>query len=434
MGRSGVGALAARPSLGSRGTDLLARRLGHLSLPGPPAFAERAQGAGAASGVARQRAPAHRAGDGGPARCSRHRPGRPGPEARCGAEELEQPLRQPRGSGVDDRRGALAHRRAGAHAGRGVDGGVRRRRPRARQGHRAEARRLLREHLMAITVLEVQRVAVIGAGTMGTGIAQVAARAGYVVELFDVATGAAQRALERIADSLARAVEKGRCTAQERDEALRRLSASPDLEKSAAQADLIVEAAPEDLALKKELFARLSRAARPEAILASNTSSLPITAIAAAAKGPERVIGLHFFNPVPAMKLLEIVQGERTHPLVVTAARAVGARMGKEVVVVRDAPGFATSRLGIALALEAIRMVEEGVATAEEIDRAIELGYGHPMGPLKLTDHVGLDVRLAIAEHLIAELGDRFRPPQLLRRMVRAGKLGKKTGEGFYKY
>ncbi len=287
---------------------------------------------------------------------------------------------------------------------------------------------------MAITVLEVQRVAVIGAGTMGTGIAQVAARAGYVVELFDVAPGAAQRALERIADSLARAVEKGRCTAQERDEALRRLSASPDLEKSAAQADLIVEAAPEDLALKKELFAKLSRAARPEAILASNTSSLPITAIAAAAKGPERVIGLHFFNPVPAMKLLEIVQGERTHPLVVTAARAVGARMGKEVVVVRDAPGFATSRLGVALALEAMRMVEEGVATVEEIDRAIELGYGHPMGPLKLTDHVGLDVRLSIAEHLLTELGERFRPPQLLRRLVRAGKLGKKSGEGFYKY
>jgi 3-hydroxybutyryl-CoA dehydrogenase len=215
---------------------------------------------------------------------------------------------------------------------------------------------------------------------------------------------------------------------------LRRLSVSPDLEKSAAQADLIVEAAPEDLALKKELFAKLSRAARPEAILASNTSSLPITAIAAAAKGPERVIGLHFFNPVPAMRLLEIVQGERTHPLVVTAARAVGARMGKEVVVVRDAPGFATSRLGVALALEAMRMVEEGVATVEEIDRAIELGYGHPMGPLKLTDHVGLDVRLSIAEHLLTELGERFRPPQLLRRLVRAGKLGKKSGEGFYKY
>ncbi|HZX93539.1 MAG TPA: 3-hydroxyacyl-CoA dehydrogenase family protein [Myxococcales bacterium] len=280
----------------------------------------------------------------------------------------------------------------------------------------------------------MQRLLVVGAGTMGTGIAQVAARAGYRTAVYDAAAGAAQKSLERIRDSLARAVEKGRCTAQERDEALGRLTAAADLEAEAAEADLIVEAAPEDLQLKKELFGRLSKAARAEAILATNTSSLPITAIAAAARGPERVIGLHFFNPVPAMKLLEIVQGERTHPMVVTAARAVGARLGKEVVVVRDAPGFATSRLGIALAMEAIRMLEEGVASAEEIDRAIELGYGHPMGPLRLTDQVGLDVRLAIAEHLTSELGERFRPPQLLRRMVRAGKLGKKSGEGFYKY
>jgi len=287
---------------------------------------------------------------------------------------------------------------------------------------------------MALRELDVQRVLVVGAGTMGTGIAQVAARAGYRTELFDVAPGAAQRALERIADSLGRAVEKGRCTARERSEALGRLAVASDLDAAAGAADLVIEAAPEDLRLKQDLFARLARAARPEAILASNTSSLPVTALASAAKHPGRVIGLHFFNPVPAMKLLEIVQGERTDPMVVTACRAVGARLGKEVVVVRDAPGFATSRLGIALALEAIRMVEEGVASAEEIDRAIELGYGHPMGPLKLTDHVGLDVRLAIAEHLNAELGDRFRPPQLLRRMVRAGKLGKKTGEGFYKY
>jgi len=282
--------------------------------------------------------------------------------------------------------------------------------------------------------IDVQRVLVVGAGTMGSGIAQVASRAGYRTEVFDVAAGAAQRALDRIADSLSRAVEKGRCTAQEREEALARLAVASDLDGAAAQADLVVEAAPEDLKLKQDLFARISRAARPEAILASNTSSLPISAIAASARGPERVVGLHFFNPVPAMKLLEIVQGERTHPMVVTAARAVGARLGKEVVVVRDVAGFATSRLGIALAMEAVRMLEEGVASAEEIDRAIELGYGHPMGPLKLTDHVGLDVRLAIAEHLTSELGERFRPPQLLRRMVRAGKLGKKSGEGFYKY
>ena len=282
--------------------------------------------------------------------------------------------------------------------------------------------------------IEVQRVLVIGGGTMGTGIAQVAARAGYRTQVFDAAAGAAQRSLERISDSLQRSVEKNRCTAQERSDALARLSLAQDLESAAPEADLIIEAAPEDLQLKRDLFARLSRTASPDAILATNTSSLPITAIAAAAKGPERVIGLHFFNPVPAMKLLEVVQGERTHPMVVAAARAIGARLGKEVVVVRDAPGFATSRLGIALAMEAIRMLEEGVASAEEIDRAIELGYGHPMGPLKLTDQVGLDIRLAIAEHLTDELGERFRPPQLLRRMVRAGKLGKKSGEGFYKY
>jgi 3-hydroxybutyryl-CoA dehydrogenase len=287
---------------------------------------------------------------------------------------------------------------------------------------------------MSISMLDVRRVAVIGSGTMGSGIAQVAARAGYDTRLFDAAPGVAGKALERIGDSLARAVEKGKCTSDERAQALARLAPSDSLEEAAAFADLVIEAAPEDLALKKELFGKLSRAARAETLLATNTSSLPVTAIASAAKGPERVLGLHFFNPVPVMKLLEIVQGERTAPLVIAAARAFGARIGKEVVVVRDAPGFATSRLGLALALEAMRMVEEGVASVEEIDRAIELGYGHPMGPLKLTDVVGLDVRLAIADHLCSELGERFRPPQLLRRMVRAGKLGKKAGEGFYKY
>jgi len=285
-----------------------------------------------------------------------------------------------------------------------------------------------------VDVLELQRAVVVGAGTMGSGIAQVAARAGLTTKLFDVAPGAAERAIGRIGDSLSRAVEKGKLTADERTATLSRLAASADLDAAAADADLIVEAAPEDLALKKALFARLSKAARPNAILGSNTSSLPITEIAAAASHPERVIGLHFFNPVPVMKLLEIVQGERTDAAVVIAARALGARMGKEVVVVRDAPGFATSRLGIAIALEAMRMLEEGVASAEEIDRAMELGYGHPMGPLKLTDQVGLDVRLAIAEHLCRELGERYRPPQILRRMVRAGKLGKKSGEGFYSY
>ena len=283
-------------------------------------------------------------------------------------------------------------------------------------------------------MLDLQQALVVGAGTMGSGIAQVCARAGIQTRIFDVAPGAAERALGKIGESLARAVEKGKLAEGERTQTLARLAVAADLDAAASESDLIIEAAPEELLLKRELFARLSKAARAEAILGSNTSSLPITELAQAARHPERVIGLHFFNPVPIMKLLEIVQGERTSPLVVAAARALGARLGKEVIVVRDAPGFATSRLGIALALEAMRMFEEGVASAEEIDRAMELGYGHPMGPLKLTDTVGLDVRLAIAEHLCRELGERYRPPQVLRRMVRAGKLGKKSGEGFYKY
>src|SRR3954464_853702 len=219
-------------------------------------------------------------------------------------------------------------------------------------------------------LVEVQRVAVIGAGTMGTGIAQVAARAGYRTEIYDALEGAARRSIDRIGESLSRAVEKGKCTHEERDATLSRLSIAPDLETAASGADLVIEAAPEDLALKRDLFGRLSQAPRSDAILASNTSSLPVTAIAAATSHPGRVVGLHFFNPVPVMKLLEIVQGERTDPMVVTACRTIGARLGKEVVVVRDAPGFATSRLGIALALEAMRMVEEGVASVEEIDRA----------------------------------------------------------------
>src|SRR5437660_4742535 len=429
-----MGPLAARTSLGGRRARLLPRRLDRLPLPAPPARRRRAQADRAAPRAAGQRAAAHLAAGGRSEdrqrRCARGA----GEEAGLAAARVGEGLavRQRGGRRGDDRRGACPGRPRADHRGR-LGRGLRPDGQGAGERRQGAPRRLLRERLMA-SVLDVQRVAVVGAGIMGTGIAQVAARAGYRTELFDVAPGAASRALERISESLGRAVEKGRCTAQERSEAVARLAASSELDASVAAADLVIEAAPEDLALKKELFTRLSRAARAEAILASNTSSLPITAIAAAARHPGRVVGLHFFNPVPAMKLLEIVQGERTDGMVVTACRAVGARLGKEVVVVRDAPGFASSRLGIALALEAIRMVEEGVASAEEIDRAIELGYGHPMGPLKLTDHVGLDVRLAIAEHLLSELGERFRPPQLLRRMVRAGKLGKKSGEGFYKY
>ena len=285
-----------------------------------------------------------------------------------------------------------------------------------------------------MAILEIRTVAVLGAGTMGHGIAHLAARAGYDVRLYDVDPAAIDRGLKKMVEGLEKAVQKGKLPADELEAVKARVRGEARLEAAVEGTDLVIEAAPEDLELKKRLFGRVTEHVRTDTILASNTSSLPITEIAASATRPDRVIGLHFFNPPPIMPLLEIVVGERTAPIVVAAARAVGARMGKEVVVVRDSPGFATSRLGIAIALEAMRMLEEGVASAEEIDRAMELGYGHPMGPLKLTDHVGLDVRLNIAEHLRRELGERFQPPQVLRRMVRAGKLGKKSGEGFYKY
>jgi 3-hydroxybutyryl-CoA dehydrogenase len=270
---------------------------------------------------------------------------------------------------------------------------------------------------------------------MGRGIAQAAALAGFDAVLHDVAADALPKAAAAVAQSLDKGVEKGKTPREAADAAKERLSVEADLARAASAADLVIEAVFEDLPLKKELFARLDAAAPPSAILASNTSSLPIAQIAAATRRPDRVLGMHFFNPVPIMPLLEIVRTEATSEASVAAARETGRRMGKECIVVRDSPGFATSRLGLALGLEAMRMLEEGVASADDIDRAMELGYRHPMGPLRLTDLVGLDVRLAIAEHLARALGtDRFAPPEVLRRHVREGRLGKKAGRGFYRW
>lgn len=281
---------------------------------------------------------------------------------------------------------------------------------------------------------DIWTVGVVGAGTMGHGIAHVAAAAGYDVALYDVTDAAAAKGKEKIAANLTKGVEKGKVTAEARDAALARLKTSSKLDDLAG-CQLVIEAIPEDLAQKQALYRDLSRICAPEAILATNTSSLSLTEIAAAATHPERVVGMHFFNPVHLMKLLELGRAYQTSEQTLGAVRAVGERLGKQTIEVKDHPGFASSRLGIALGMEAIRMVEEGVASAEDIDRAMELGYGHPMGPLKLTDLVGLDVRLAIAEYLFAELGSpTFRPPQLLKKMVRAGQLGKKSGQGFYKY
>lgn len=275
-------------------------------------------------------------------------------------------------------------------------------------------------------------VAVIGAGTMGHGIAQVAATAGFAVRLADAAPGAVARGLERIGANLDGAVARGKLTAAERDAALARIEAADGLAAAAHGAALVVEAVPEDLELKRRLFAELDRAAE-DAVLATNTSALSVGAIAAATAHPSRVVGMHFFNPVHRMKLVEVVTHDGTSPSARDAVVAAARRMGKEPIVVRDSPGFASSRLGVALGLEAMRMVEEGVATPEDIDRAMTLGYNHPVGPLRLTDLVGLDVRLAIARYLRDALGDdRFAPPRLLEQMVAEGKLGRKSGRGFY--
>ena len=278
----------------------------------------------------------------------------------------------------------------------------------------------------------VETIAVIGAGTMGHGIAQVAAASGFRVLLSDVNREALARGVQSIEKNLAKGIKLGKVTEDERDRTLQQIHGTVRLEEC-ANADLIVEAAPEKLDLKRDILRQLEAVTEPEFIFASNTSSLSITEIARDSRRPESVVGMHFFNPVHIMRLVEIVVGEQTSPETVETVAAVGRRMRKEPIVVKDVPGFASSRLGVALGLEAMRMLEQGVASARDIDTAMELGYNHPMGPLKLTDLVGLDVRLSIAEYLHRELGsETFRPPEVLRRMVSEGKLGKKTGEGFY--
>lgn len=282
--------------------------------------------------------------------------------------------------------------------------------------------------------MTIKRVGVLGAGTMGRGIAQVAAMAGYGTTLFDVDPDQLAAAVDAIQANLDTGVEKGKVTDEQRAACGRNLKTIDDLTEAVGQADLVVEAAPEDLEVKREIFADLDAAAPDGAILASNTSSLSVGDIAQATGRADRVLGMHFFNPAHILPLVEVVRHDRTDDEVVETVVEAARRMGKEPIVVKDTAGFASSRLGVALGLEAIRMLEEEVASAEDIDKAMELGYKHPMGPLKLTDLVGLDVRLAIAEHLAEELGPRFTPPDLLRKKVAAGELGRKTGRGFYDY
>jgi 3-hydroxybutyryl-CoA dehydrogenase len=276
-------------------------------------------------------------------------------------------------------------------------------------------------------------VAVLGAGTMGAGIAQVCAQAGSKVVLQDITEEFVQKGLGRIRDFLQKGVEKGKTTTAQRDEVLARITTTTDRAAASRPADLVVEAVPEKLELKNGLFRELGGVVSARCVLASNTSSLSLAKVFAGVPGQERCIGMHFFNPVPLMALLELVRTAATGQATIDAATAYGRQLGKEPILVVDSPGFASSRLGVCLGLEAIRMVEAGVASSEDIDKAMVLGYGHPMGPLKLTDVVGLDVRLAIADYLTKELDHPgFRAPELMRRMVADGKLGKKTGQGFH--
>lgn len=284
---------------------------------------------------------------------------------------------------------------------------------------------------MTATATAPAVVGVIGGGRMGAGIAQSYATAGSAVTVVESGAAAAAAALDRVATGLSRAAERGRL-AEPAEAVLARVSTVESVDALPAGADLVVEAVPEDPALKARVLAAAEHAVDATTVLASNTSSLSVTELAAALSRPGRFLGMHFFNPVPASDLVEIVVAPGTDPATVEAALAWTRCLGKKDVVVNDSPGFASSRLGVALGLEAIRMVEEGVAAPEAIDDAMHLGYKHPMGPLRLTDLVGLDVRLAIAEHLHRTLGERFAPPALLREKVARGELGRKSGQGFY--
>ena len=283
--------------------------------------------------------------------------------------------------------------------------------------------------------MAIEKVGIVGAGTMGHGIAQVCAMAGCEVVLCDLEANAVAQGLSKIQANLQKGVERGKVEAELAEATLIRLSGCTDHAELADEADLLIEAIPEQLELKKSLFQSLEKHAPERVIYGTNTSSLSVAAIAESLKRPEQVIGMHFFNPVHIMKLLELVIHDGTAEAVTAEIQAFGAHIGKDVITVRDFPGFASSRLGVCLGMEAIRMVEQGVASAQDIDKAMEVGYRHPMGPLKLTDLVGLDVRLHIGEYLAKTLGNpAFEPPQLMRDMVAAGKLGKKSGQGFYSW
>jgi 3-hydroxybutyryl-CoA dehydrogenase len=277
-------------------------------------------------------------------------------------------------------------------------------------------------------------LAVLGAGTMGRGIAHVAAAAGFETRLFDTAEQQLQKAETTIHRNLAKGVELGKVAAADAEATHGRLRFSTDLATAVTGADLVIEAVPEDMALKVETFRAVAVHAPADALFASNTSALSITEMAAGSGRPERFAGMHFFNPVHLMRLVELVRGLQTSEETLAALRRVAERMGKEVVLVNEAPGFVTSRINALIGNEAFRMLQEGVASAPDIDKALKLGLNHPMGPFEMVDLVGLDVRLSILEFLHRTLGEAYRPNNLLVQHVRAGRLGRKTGRGVYTY
>jgi 3-hydroxybutyryl-CoA dehydrogenase len=282
--------------------------------------------------------------------------------------------------------------------------------------------------------VNITRVLVVGGGTMGRGIAGLCALSGFETAIFEADGEARGRLRDFIESSWRRAAARGKLSAEEIEAAGGRLRILDRLEEKAG-AELAIEAVPESLPLKQRVFESLDRLCPPEAVLASNTSSLSIAALGRATRRPDRVVGIHFFNPVGAMPLVEVVSSPETSGETEGKAVAFARGLGKQTIRVADSPGFATSRLGLALGLEAMRMVEEGVASPGDLDRAMELGYGHRMGPLKTSDLVGLDVRLSIAETLASRLSEgRFRPPEILRRLVAQGFTGKKSGRGFFEW
>jgi len=280
----------------------------------------------------------------------------------------------------------------------------------------------------------VQTIAVIGAGIMGRGIAHASALGGYRTILEDILPAALRKAETEIRANLDKAVELNKVTAADADAAFRRLEYAGSVEEAAREADLVIEAVPEEMESKIEIFTFLDKICRPTTILASNTSSLSVTEIASVTYRARKCVGMHFFNPVHKMKLLEIVRALETDDDTLATAVEVGKRMGKEVVVIKESPGFITSRINAMIGNEAFYMLQEGIASAEDIDKALKLGLNHPMGPFELVDLVGLDTRLSILEYLHKSLGDKYRPAPLLVQYVKAGRLGRKSGRGVFEY